>query len=282
MFTKTTGLIIVPVWIVSIGWIVHHDILPGWSAQESPPLQVTEWLRDQGTRSEYAMFGDDGRLGTIWTTYRIDSASIHREDLIWIERFPLPASQLVLPVAPLRMRIDSVFTAGGTLDEFTARVQSSLADLRLHGERFHADFSFTFDTGSTVRTFKLPLQNGSILTDALNPFAQLSGIHVGQRWRMQVFNPLAALTGIGDRFTTMLVEVTGEDSIVVDGQVVDCLVVEAPGAKAWVDARGTVQIQETTLPMVGRLRIIRQSHFDEQKRRLIRNTAFHQLGQAQR
>lgn len=267
MFTKTTGLIIVPVWMVSIGWIVHHDILPGWSAQEPPTLQITEWLRNQGNRSEYAMFGDDGRLGTVWTTYRIDTSSVHREDLIWIERFPMP-------VAPLRMRIDSVFTAAGALDEFTVRLQSSLADLRLHGERFHADFSFTFDTGSTIRKFKLPLQDGSILGDALNPFAQLSGIRVGQRWRMQVFNPVAALTGMGDRFTTMLVEVTGEESIVLEGKAVACLVVEAPGAKAWVDARGTVQIQETTLPMVGRLRIIRQSEFNEQRRRTIRNSAF--------
>ncbi|MDO8629233.1 MAG: hypothetical protein Q7R41_01965, partial [Phycisphaerales bacterium] len=87
----------------------------------------------------------------------------------------------------------------------------------------------------------------------------------------QVVNPIAMLTGVGDQFIPMLVEVTGEERITTTDGSVNCLVVESPNARAWVDARGIVQAQEMTLPVVGRMRIVRESVFDETARNAARN-----------
>jgi len=253
--------VIVPLWLASVGWLVAHDVWPGFTARSAPTLQVTDWLKEAGKNSQFAIFNDVGRLGTMWTTHLIDEQSVLRTDLLWIEG-------AVVDLFPMVMEIDSTFTASGVLDELTVTLRADgIHPVRLHGERFHADFSFTLDAGTRDRSFKIPLSEGGIISGALNPFGQLGDLQVGQRWRMQAFNPIAALTGFGNRFIPMVVEVTGEERINTESGVVDCLVVEAANAKAWIDKHGAVQAQEMTLPMLGALRVVRQSLYDEQARR---------------
>ena len=263
MFTRTTGFLIVPLWLAAMGWLVAHDVWPVWTAQDPPRLHGTHWLKGEGKEAQFTIFCDNAPVGTIWTNYLIGGASVQRYDLIWIERFPIG-------IAPLRVNVDSTFTGQGLLDELSVHLVNSDASVRLHGERFHADFSFTFKSGTIERAFKIPLAHGEMITGAFNPFAQLTGLRVGQTWWMQVFNPVAALTGVGDRFISMLVEVTGEETIATPQGPQRCLVVESPNAKAWVDAHGAVLVQEMTLPLAGKIRIVREADFDEEAMTAIR------------
>lgn len=240
-----------------MSWLVAHDVWPGLTADDAPPLQATDWLRTEGRQSQYSLTGPDGRLGTLWTEYLIDQRSIQREDLVWIERLPLA-------VAPLRVTVSSVFRADGVLDEFTLRITNADAVVEVHGERFHSDFSYYIEgTGLRPRTFKLPLTDASLISGAFNPLSQLSDLEVGRRWRMQVFNPIAALTGFGNRFIPMLVEVTGTEPLATARGKVDCMIVESANAKAWVDPKGCVLLQEVVLPLIGNLRIAREATYDE-------------------
>jgi len=264
MFTRATGFVIVPVWLVAMTWLVAHDVWPRLTADDPPRLQPTEWLKGDGGETQYAIVDESGdRLGQVWTSYRIDSRSMRREDWVWIERLPVP-------VAPLRLYVESTYTADGVLDEFTVSLESHDAQVELHGERFHSDFSFTLEGYVGNRridtTFKVPLIEGGVLSGGFNTFAQLTGLSVGQTWRVQVFNPLAALTGIGDRFLPMLVKVTATERIVGAKGVHDCFVVESSRARAWVDHAGVVWVQEMTIPMVGRIRIVREPRFDRAER----------------
>jgi len=90
---------------------------------------------------------------------------------------------------------------------------------------------------------------------------------------MQVVNPVAMLTGVGNRFIPLLVEVTGEERIATPEGMKNCMVVESPSAKAWVDADGRVQVQEVTLPVIGSLRIVRDTGFDEAERVRVRRAS---------
>ncbi len=258
MFTRMTGFLIVPLWLIAMSWVFAHDVWPRWTAMEAPPLSVNDWLVEQGRESQYAIFQNNVRVGDLWTTYRIDSKSAQREDVLWIEKFSLD-------ITPLRVISLSKFTGAGKLDEFTVRLANPGIHGELHGERFSEDFSFTFKVGPSPRLnrrYKVPLADGDLISEATNPFAHLSDVQVGQRWRMQVFNPLTAILGIGSQFTSMLVEVTGKESIIVDGSPRNCFVIESAKAKAWIDENGAVQIQEAQLPLVGTLRMVRQAYCD--------------------
>lgn len=268
MFTRATGCLIIPLWLTAMSWLVVNDMWPGLSAQDPPPLKVTDWLRQQGAQVQFAIHGEDGRLGTIWTAYDIDRDSLQRHDLIWIDRFPLD-------VAPLRMEVNSVFTADGVLDEIDVEVESRKGSVRLHGERFHKNFSFTFQSGPIEKAFKIPLADGGFISGGLSPFGQLVDMKVGDRWRMQVFNPIAALLGIGDKFIPTLIEVTGRDTVVTPQGSTDCLVVESQNAKAWVDQHGAVLVQELTLPLVGKLRMVRETAYDADARSRAKKESLH-------
>jgi hypothetical protein len=259
LFTRTTGLLIVPAWLAAMTWLVAHDVWPTWTALDPPPLRVSHRHGDNESRAQFTISGDLGKVGTVWTTYLIDETAIRRDDLIWVERLPVE-------ITPLRVTVSSDYTVEGVLDEFTLRLETEEADLKLHGERFPSDFSFTFESGPIDKAFKVPLSSGGLFTGAFNPFSELGNLQVGTKWRMQVVNPVALLTGVGNRFIPLLVEVTGEERIATPEGVKNCMVVESPSAKAWVDADGRVQVQEVTLPVVGSLRIVREAGFDEAER----------------
>ena len=272
MFTRTTGYLIVPAWIAAMGWLFAHDVLPGLTAGDPPLVRPDDWLRDDNRQAQYGIVGALGEeWGSIWTIHLVDEFSVQRHDLIWLERFPLP-------ITPLRLTMDSTFTPEGLLDEFTVKLHNDNAIVELHGERFHADFSFKIDGWIGDRrlgsTFKVPLVEGGTLGGVFSPFGTLRDLSVGQSWRMQVFNPLSALVGVGDRFIPMLVRVTGEERLSTPQGSIPCFVVESPSARALVDDRGVVHQQEIRLPAIGMIRVIRQSGFDENAERAARRRSF--------
>jgi hypothetical protein len=291
VITKLLGILIVCFWVASMSWLVARDVWPALSAQEVPVIKATRWLESEGRKSQAGIFDGADRIGTIWTTYIIDEApapreggvgetpgspqsatgaeSIIREDIVILERF-------ALPITPLMVSAYSTFNPEGELDEFTLNIKARDTRMKLHGERFHTDFSFWLKNGQNSRDrmdFKLPLSEAGTISGAFNPFTQLADLQVGQSWRMQVFNPVAALTGVGDRFIPMLARVTRQENITVRGVLRTCLVVEAPGAKAWVDRRGVVLRQEMALPVGGTLTVVREP-FDEKGRDAARSSYF--------
>jgi hypothetical protein len=259
LFTRATGFVIVPLWLAAMGWLIAHDIMPAWTALEVPPFKMTESMKLGGGSSQHVLLDDAGEMGRLWTTYLIDENSIRRDDLIWIDRVPAD-------IAPLRVLATSTFTGDGVLDELTVIIENEEHTFRLHGERFATDFSFTLDTGDPhVKAFKVPIADGSMVTAAFNPFGSLGELEVGQRWRIQVFNPAATLMPLGDRFFRMVVEVTGEERIKTPFGERNCLVVESPNARAWVDATGAVIKQELALPLIGKFTVLREPEFDQDK-----------------
>lgn len=259
-----------PVWLASMTWLIAHDVWPRLAALDVPRLEVTEWLKTEGVASQYSIHGDSGELGKIWTKYRIDENSIQRSDVVWIKRLSPDGTAIPNELAPLRVIATSTFTVAGVLDEISVRVENRRTRVQLRGERFHNDFAFTFKRGMTeYPAFKVPLSEGGLISGALHPFSQLTDLRVGQRWRMQVFNPVAAMTGIGNRFMPLLVEVTGREPCITPDGLRECVIVEAPKARAWIDERGAMQMQETTLPLIGRIRVTRDGEFDDETRRRV-------------
>jgi hypothetical protein len=252
------GWLVTPIWLLAMSWLVTHDIAPHWTASPPPPLQSGDWL-ESGTKIQYTLHDQFGPMGSVWTEYLVDERSLRRDDLIWIERLPVD-------LAPLQIIVESVFTGEGVLDEFSIRLDTggaARASAFLHGERFHSDFSFTLESGPLERSFKIPLVESGLVSGAFHPFGALTGLQVGQQWRMQVVNPIALVTGIGNQFIPMLVEVTGEERIETRDGSVNCFVVESSSARAWVDAQGNVRAQEMELPMIGKMRLTREATFDQ-------------------
>lgn len=252
---RTGALLIILFWAASMTWLVWHDVWPVLTAGDPP--NVAARLDSNRQTYQVGIYNKYGqRIGTVWSTYRQIGNSSRREDVIHLKSFPVLGRGLI--------RIDSQFSEDGRLDQFTLSVRSPDIDLSITGERFSSVYGFTIAAGAGPETFKVNAADAGLIGDAFRPFAALPGLEVGQSWRMQVVNPIAALTGFGQRFTPILVRVTGREVITTsDGRSVTCLVVEAPGVKAWVDRDGLVLVQEVELPIGGRI-TLRDEPFDAQ------------------
>lgn len=249
-----------------MSWLVWHDIWPNLTAGDPP--QAMAPLADGNRPIEYqvGLFDKYGhRTGTAWSTYRHNPGSTPtREDHINFTALPL--------VGPTFIEIEFEYTLEAELDAFHLKVWSNAlprsnsvtqAPLRVDGERFASVFGFSVRLGAAVETFKISGADAGLVGDAFRPFGRMVGLHVGQSWRMQVVNPISAVTGLGHRFATVLVRVTGREGIAdSQGRRVECFVVEARNAKAWVDDTGRVIVQEVDLPVQGRI-TLRDEPFDE-------------------
>ncbi len=257
MFTRTTGLLIVPLWLAAMSWLVAHDVWPALTAQDFPRVKVSDWLRESGSQARSTIHRNGRSIGSMWTEYLVGDETVERHDTLWFDPLPILEEQV-------RIDVYSTFTPEGLLDELTCILRTeSLDRITLHGERFPADFSFTLENGPVQKAFKVPLIDGGLIGGAYNPFSHLEDLEVGRSWRMQVFNPLSVLTGMSTQFNSMLVQVTGEETVSVAGAARRCFIVEAPNAKAWVDRKGAVCVQEVTLPVMGTIRIAQQPDFNE-------------------
>ena len=266
MFTKTTGWLVIPLWIIAMSWLVAHDVLPAWRAQDPPPFVASDWLKLHGKKTQYALRLDGERIGAIWTDYPVlDEGASQRRDLIWIDRCPIPT------VAPLRIRVDSTFTGNGVLDELKVKISNRHGEIDLRGERFHSDFSFTLQSGPNERAFKLPLADGGFISERLQPFSHLGDLELGQSWRMQVFNPIAAVTGIGNRFSSVVVEVVDASVQQTPDGPLQCFLVQSDRMQAWIDEHGLVVRQEVDIPGIGTLRLARLKNHDTATANMIRS-----------
>ncbi|GJM23635.1 MAG: hypothetical protein DHS20C16_00500 [Phycisphaerae bacterium] len=235
-------------WLASMAWLGWHDVWPAWTAVDAPRFDGGDWLTEETSQSQLRIVDQfKRRVGTVWTEYTENKARISRNDTVWIDGLG--------PVPMLRIEIDSDFTKEGHLDEIQMDLFGAGEKFKLLGERYSGHLAFKMDLGTRTQYFKVDAAAVGTVDSMFRPFATLPRLEVGQSWRTHVFNPLAALTGVGSKLIPMLVKVTGWESIKTDEGEAKCFVIEAGKARAWVKTNGVVVRQVVTLPIGGTLSI---------------------------
>ena len=249
MIARTGAIGLIAFWAVMMGWLGWHDIWPAWTAQEPPALGFQNLGNMESDRTQAGIFDHrNRRVGTSWTTHTRLGGGILRQDCLWIEKFSA--------MPPTRIMIDSTFDPDGQLDGIEAHVSGVGFPIKLVGERFPREFAFMLKVGrAPPRKFKIPHSHAGAFGDVFKPFAVLHDLRVGQSWRMQVFNPLAAAIGFGETFTPVLVRVTRTETLVRDGMAEECFVVETSGSRALVGPDGQVREQSVEMPLGGTITI---------------------------
>ncbi len=262
MLHKWIGFTIVMGWAIATSWLVWHDIVPGWTAQDPPRVVASDWVNRYGRQSHFGIYNQRGeRIGGIWTRYT-SAASTDRIDEIYIND--------MRTIGAICVHIKSIFDLAGKLDEVDMNVLSAAADIapiRIHGERFPSQFAFRLDAGAVKHVFKVDLAMAGTFSATFRPFDAMPNLTVGQSWRMQVFNPIAALTGFGDEFIPMVVKVVGREPVRTGGALHDCLIIESSGLKGWVDrTSGVVLLQEISVPLGGTYTIKNEEYVEMERK----------------
>lgn len=251
-----TGVVLL--WITAMTALFYRDVWPAWTAQTPPPMTEEEFRRLEQRQAQFGLFlGDGERVGTAWSDITPAGGTTRISGTILLDRISY------IPV--IRIQTVTDFDKQGVLDRFLLDVFGiPMARISVHGERRGSFFPCSFQIGPVHREANLDLPASRMIGESLRPFSVLPTLEVGQAWRMQMLDPLSVAMRRRAEFTSVVVRVTGRESIRHRGEVVECFVVETfpEQARAWVDDDGHVLVQEAQVPGLGKL-TVRQEPFDE-------------------
>jgi hypothetical protein len=166
-----------------------------------------------------------------------------------LKRTPLASNQGV------RLTIDGDYRVDprGDLKWFTMKVKGAgdgddlfRVEGKVHDGRMDVKAKGIASVFSLQRSF--PYESRSVVYDALRPLDRLPGLQVGQRWDMQVVNPLSGAV------ETARVEVMRRTIIDWNGEAVSAFEVQQRAGpivtKTWVRLDGAILRQQVPLPFV--------------------------------
>jgi hypothetical protein len=246
--------------------LIMRDILPDWLAGDPPQSRALHLSPGDLTEVQLGMFDREGRrIGYSWTR------SNRSGDLVTVRnQTVLRALELPRHVTIPALRIDTELNYHGqtSLDQLRVSVSGLGMPVRLDGEFIPPnDFPCEWQVGARRGNFVLSADATRAVGDMIRPFESLTGLVVGQSWRVKLVNPLAGIIpgwGSGNMLTdTMLVRVTAVERIEHDGQAIEAFVLEAEKLRAWVTPAGHVVRQEIELPLFGVLTLTEEPYDDE-------------------
>ncbi|MGE3180554.1 MAG: hypothetical protein AB7N71_02920 [Phycisphaerae bacterium] len=260
MLNRWLGIALFALMASANAWLFVRDVLPRWWVGD-PPDPITSLIPSGGEDwIQMAIYdAQDKLVGRSWTHISRQSAVAIHESLTFIYPIRLPARPNMETPA-LKVEITLTFQENSdNVDELRMVVAGLPLAVGLRGERVSSQFPCIWQVGEQKGSFILDADATRSLGDALRPFERLTGLEVGQSWRMQILNPMSRLVpGMNSdalEFDTILVRVTREEEIMIRGKIVKALRVEAPQTVGWVGPGGRVLRQEVDLPLIGKLRI---------------------------
>ncbi len=265
MFNRLVELLIVSSWLVCMTWLVARDAVPRWFAEAPPETATLSWLKEQGHRFQYGIFDSSGgRRGSSWSVYEVHHDTIRRKDLLVLDGLG--------PIERLIIETELTFLNETELTTIEVEIRGVPARITLKGERQGPKFGFKLEIGGfAVHNFVLDAQAAQTFCDVTKPFSTQRGLTVGRSWKIHVIDPFSLIQSGGrTRLKVVVVRVTAEEVIHLEGRAYDCYVVESPGARAWIDETGRTRRQVVDVPGMGKLEIREEEFRQEQYETMLR------------
>ncbi|MBN1489953.1 MAG: hypothetical protein JXA69_08555 [Phycisphaerae bacterium] len=268
---RTFGIAVTALWLTAMAALFYRDVWPAWTAQEPPNLTAQD-KEARYRQSQCGIFDEHRRrVGTGWSEYVGFGQQVQMKKTVVLERVPM-----LPPIC-----IDTVVTmmADGDIDAFELDVvgvmlpDGTALKISMQGESYGRYIPCTLQIGSFRRTFKLDAAASRLISDSIQPFDVLPDLRVGQSWRMQILDPLAAALYQKTRPTSIIATVERMETIEHQGERVQCFLVTAGRVHAWVAPDGRVLRQEADMPIpgLGKL-IVEDEPFDAERRTELRRS----------
>lgn len=263
MPSRWISLVILVYWSIAAFLLLKWDVLPELTMGYPPDLRGIAFASDSTRPVRWSIqVLDDPRSPESRRTVGEAVTTTKRQADGWFEmtsRVEFDAGDLfkgtVLAIRDnLRVEIRSRYNVdpAGNLQNFEVRVSSDLGD-----EMVHVTGRLRDGRMNIVSRGPIPIMNHeasikyeprSVVSDVLGPLDRLPGLHVGQRWEMQVVNPF---TGKPE---TSRAEVTRGTIIHWAGNPVSTYEVEQQMSSlrvhTWVATDGMILRQEVPFPIV--------------------------------
>lgn len=254
---RLSSIGVVLLWLSAMVALIARDVWPAWTAQDPPPITAQRLAQIVDEQEQFGLLDTKGRqIGTAWSNVTATGPNTNIYGTMQVRELPLLSDILIETL--------TVFDGEGGLDSFELDVHGvPLTTIRVRGERRGIYFPCELQVGLLRREANLDLSASRMIGESLRPFTFLPALEVGQSWRMQVLDPLAAAMNQQTRFTPVIARVTRIETLELAGKgLIECFVVETSPhqAVAWVDRQGRVVQQQVEMPALGRVTVVQQPY----------------------
>lgn len=268
MLNRWIGILAAAAMLVANGAIIIRDLVPDWLAGDPPPPGATRLAPGERRADQVGIFDRENRLiGRSWTvSHRTETSWLVVVDTVTVlNPFTLPQGMRT-PAVCIQTRV-TYREQQTRVDELELQMFGLGVPIHFYGEAYETgDFPCQWQVGPRRGWFVLDSEAPAALGDVIRPFDRLPNLYVGRTWRLDLLDPLAQIlpnvkaTGLG--FDSVLIRVTGQETITHRGRQIETFVVESSGATAWVAPDGRVLRQQVNLPLLGQL-TLRDEELDE-------------------
>ncbi len=272
MYSRWFNLVVVLLWLTTMGWLVQTKVLPPLLVGEPPSYQTILDPRHPQPPVGWRLDMNDRPVGWALTTIDFQpdgimeiGSHVHFDELPLDEMTPVWLRSLLrwMDEPLLRQTMDArsalLLDPLGRLTRFESTVDIGPAKdlISLTGEVVGSQVLLSVRSGEFLYRSEAPLPSEALVGDALQPQARLPGLRQGQSWTVPVYSPLRP----PNRPLEMLyAEVEGDDLLAWEGGMERVWLVvyrSDPAAspagrretrgRLWVRRDGTVLKQEVSL-----------------------------------
>jgi hypothetical protein len=263
MPSRLMSLLILIYWSIAAFCLLKWDVLPELTMGYPPDLRGIAFASDSTRPVRWSIqVVDDPRKDTrrtvgeaVTTTVRQADGWYEMTSRVEFDAGDLLRGTLLSPRDSLKIQVDSGYHVDptGNLQSFEVRVTSK----DLGDEVVHVSGRLRDGRMEITSRGPMPILNNrwspkyeprSVVSDILGPLDRLPGLHVGQRWEMQVVNPF---TGQVEQARA---QVTRRVVIHWEGNPVSTYEVEQKMSSllmhTWVRPDGVILRQEVPFPLV--------------------------------
>lgn len=276
MINRWIGITSAALMLLANGTLVFKDLVPTWLAGDPPPNDLQLLGAGEKRYVQVGIYDErNACVGTSWTVSHVSGTLLTVHSWTLLRPLRLPGD-----TRTPQIRVHTVLTYQMTsgLDTLRIDVAGLPMPLTFSGEFVPPDdFPCNWRFGTQSGSFVLTADATRALGDVIRPFDRLPGLYVGQTWRLRLFDPLEHMMprwgGMDLSGQSVLVHVTGKETIEHGGRSVETFRVETRGAVAWADGDGRVLRQVVEVPLLGKLRL-EDEEFVEEDFRAAMNMAF--------
>lgn len=283
MPSRLMSLLILVYWSIAAFCLLKWDVLPDLALGYPPDLRGIAFASDSDRPVRWSIQVVQGPGPDDHRTVGEAVTSSKRQSDGWYEMSShvefdagnlLKGTMLAMRESvPLQVESQYHVDPTGNLQGFDLRVESKDFGeelVRVTGRLHHGNLDIVSEGPMPIlnKKFSVKYQPRSVVSDLLGPLDRLPGLHLGQRWEMQVVNPFSG------QVENVRVEVTKRTVIHWAGNPEPTLEVEqkVSGMKmrTWVRPDGVILRQEVPFPFV---HLILERRGEESSMRPILETA---------
>lgn len=205
MYSRWFNILVLMLWLSTMGWLVHEKVLPPLRVGEPPDYRTIVAARDNAPVG-WRLSVDGQSVGwALSTTERQPNGLTEIRNLVHFDRVPLQQLTPGWIKALVRLGDDPAFEQPmeaesvlwidplGRLSRFDSKVRLNgdpQEFIRLKGVIEGKQAEVSLNSGSFVYTTEVSVPRDALMSDVFSPQTKLPHLRQGQSWSAPAFSPL--------------------------------------------------------------------------------------------